>query len=170
MIRRRRQVPGPQQPAPTPPLDPIVPVEPASTVPDGLAPVQQAPIVPVAPAPQPTAQDVVKYEQNIKREENQLGALLRSMMTNKYMPTRDQVIQLMTTVLTLVLMLALGPVMGSNAGLIQSIVKQVVPFIVSYTVHYAADQALPPQQIEAPITQVQLEPVSVPRSTVGQTI
>lgn len=151
-------------------MDPLVPVQPAPATTDGLTPMQQASIVPVTPATQPTAQDVIKYEQNIQIKENQLTTMIRAMMNNRFMPTRDQVIQLMTTVLTLVLMLALGPVMGSNAGLIQSIVKQVVPFIVSYSVHYAADQAMPPQQIEAPITQVQLEPVPVPRSVVAQTI
>lgn len=80
------------------------------------------------------------------------------------MPTRDQVIQLLTTVVTLALMMYLGPVLGANASIIQSIVRQIVPLIVTAGVHYAADQAVPLSPIDAPITTVQLSPVAIPQS------
>lgn len=186
LVRSRRQA-GDLQPAL--PLVPIEPVAPAPAPPaqpaiilNTITPVEPAPatqpaiilntITPVEPQPVASEQQIMKYEQNIQREENRMTIMLRNMMNSKYTPTREQVIQLATTVLTLMLMLALGPVMGANAGLIQSIVKQAVPFIVSYGVHYAADQAIPPPQIadSSPVTSVQLEPVAVPKSVFGQTV
>lgn len=169
MIRTRRQT---DQPALGGPIAPVAPQQPVQQESTTLPVGDELPGQLVQPAPQvqPTAQEVIKYQNNIKNKENQLTMMIASMMNNKYMPNRDQLIQLLTTVVTLLMMLWLGPVMGSNAGLIQSIVKQIVPFIVSYGVHYAADQAMPVQQIDAPITQVQLQPVMVPQSPLTQNI
>jgi len=125
---------------------------------------------PNIPTVQPTTQDMANFNQNIRNQESRLRNSLTSIMNSPYMPTRDQTIQLVTTVLTLALMMTLGPMAGSNASLIQSIIKQIVPFIVAASVHYAADQTSPLKPIDAPITNVQLQPVQVPQSTLSQTI
>lgn len=121
------------------------------------------------PQPQPTAQEVIAYNRNIVREESRLRMMMRQFMNSQYMPTRDQMVQILTTVLTLVLMMALGPMMG-NSSAVQSVVKQVVPLIVAAAVHFTADQTMPLKPIEAPITDVALEPVTVAPSQLGQTI
>lgn len=114
--------------------------------------------------PQPSPQDVAAFDQNIRLEGGRLQIMLRNLMNSPYMPTRDQVIQILTTVVTLGLMMSLGPVLGSNASVIQSIVRQIVPLIVTASVHYAADHAMPLTPIDAPITTVQLSPVAIPQS------
>lgn len=126
-----------------------------------------APLPPAVPTPTP--QEVIAYDQNMKREESRMRSLINQLMNNPYMPSRDQVIQLLTTMLTLTLMMVLGPVMGSNAGVVNAIVRQIVPFIVTALVHYAADSAVPTKPIEAPITNVQLAPVQTAPSAFGQT-
>lgn len=125
----------------------------------------------VMPANTPSAQDVINYNQNMRAEESRLQAMIRSLMSSPYMPTRDQLIQVSTTVLTLLLMMLLGPVMGANAGIVQQILKQIVPFLVAASVHYAADNAMPPtsKPINAPIVSVPVQPVLVQPSTIGQT-
>lgn len=80
------------------------------------------------------------------------------------MPTRDQVIQLITTLVTLGLMMTIGPALGPSAPIIQVMVRQIVPLIVTAFVHYAADTAVPVEPLDAPITNVQLAPVAVPQS------
>lgn len=90
-------------------------------------------------------------------------------MNSPYSPSREQIIQLVTTLLTLMISILLGPMIGENAGVIQSMVKQVVPFLVAASVHFAADRTMPKQPIEAPITSVQLQPVQVTPSPIGQT-
>lgn len=111
-----------------------------------------------------SAADVAAFDQNLRMEEGRLALLLGNFMNGSYMPTRDQIIQLITTIITLGLMMTIGPALGPNATAIQSFVKQIVPLIVTATVHYAADSAVPVKPIEAPITNVQLAPVVVPQS------
>lgn len=108
----------------------------------------------------PSAQDISNFNQNLQQEESRLQNIIRNIMNSDYMPSRDQIIQLLTTILTLLLMTVLGPALGSNASMVQSIVRQIVPVLVTAGVHYAADQASGPQKaLDAPITDVQLEPV-----------
>lgn len=71
--------------------------------------------------------------------------LMRQLANSPYMPSRDQIIQLVTTVVTLLMMTLLGPAMAGQAGLIQVLVRQIVPLIVVAGVHYAADKAAPMQ-------------------------
>lgn len=127
-----------------------------------------APLTPVAPPA--TEQEVVAFQENIQTQENQLQSILSQIMNSPYMPSREQAIQLITTVLTLVLMSLLGPALGSNYNMVSAIVKQILPFIVTAGVHYAADQALAPEakpSLDAPITDVQLQPVPANQAAGG---
>ena len=112
-----------------------------------------------APAPEPSPEDVEAFNQNLKTHEGILHSTLTSIMNSPFMPTREQVIQLMTTMLTLLLMMALGPVVGANAVMVQAIVRQIVPVLVAAGVQYAADSALPDKSADVDITSVQLSPV-----------
>lgn len=87
------------------------------------------------------------------------------------MPTREQTIQIATTLLTLLLMMMLGPAMGTQAGAIQALVRQVVPLMVAASVHYAADRTAPQDPIYAsPMISAQIEPVQVPVSYASQAL
>lgn len=87
------------------------------------------------------------------------------------MPTREQTIQIASTLLTLLLMMLLGPVVATQAGAIQALVRQVVPLLVAASVHYAADQAAPVPAIEtSALTSAQIEPVYVPASYTSQAL
>lgn len=107
----------------------------------------------------PSAADIAAFNQNLQLEEGRLAVLIRNLTNSPYMPTRDQIIQLITTIITLGLMMVIGPVVGPNATIIQTIVRQVIPLIVTTTVHYVADLAIPVKPLDAPITNVQLAPV-----------
>lgn len=85
-------------------------------------------------------------------------------MSNSMMPSRHEIVEIVTTLATLAVMMFLGPILGNNASMIQQIMKQVVPLIVTASVHYAADTAVPITPLDAPITDVQVEPVPVPQS------
>lgn len=152
------------------PLEPTAPVDQAPPAPTKLMPVsapQASTITQQAASPE----QVAVYEENLDHQENSLRMMMRSMINSPYMPSREQIIQIATTVITLVLVLMLGPAAGANSGLVQALVKQVVPMVLAALFHYAADsaskQVKPP---EAPITSVQLTPVSAPPASTGQTI
>lgn len=115
----------------------------------------------------PTRQDVIAYNQNIQQQSNRLSTMVQNLRNNPYMPTREQAIQILTTVVTLLVMMMLGPAAGASAPLINAMVRQMVPVVVSYGVNYAADSAAP-RPIEAPITTVQLQPVQAQQSAFGQ--
>lgn len=118
---------------------------------------------------QPSAADVADFNKTIAQHENRMQALMRQIMNSPYMPTRDQAIQLATTVLTLVIMMLVGPAAGgASAGLIQALVKQLVPLIVAASVHFAADQAIPMKPLQAPITSAEIAPVLIQTSTASQ--
>lgn len=96
---------------------------------------------------------------------------MRQIQSSPYMPSREQTIQIVTTILTLLLMMLLGPAVAAQAGVIQALVRQVVPLVVAASVHYAADRASPRPQIEAsPLTSAQIEPVYVPVSYTSQAL
>lgn len=117
------------------------------------------------------ARDMAIYNQTIQEHESRMHHLMSQIMGSPYMPTRDQAIQLATTVLTLLLMMLLGPAAGPSATIIQMIVKQVVPLLVAATVHYAADQAVPLKPLAtANVVSAQIAPVQVQPSMMGQTI
>lgn len=103
--------------------------------------------------------------------------LMRQLMDSPYMPTREQLVPITTTIVTLALMMALGPALGSNTALVNTIVKQIVPIIVSASIKYAADYAVPVDKatsmqpaLDSSIAQVPLQPVIVPQSAISQTI
>lgn len=96
--------------------------------------------------------------------------LMRQIMNSPYLPSREQTIQLATTILTLVLMMLLGPVASTQAGMLQAMIKQVVPLIVAASVHFAADHTAPMKTPQAPITNVELRPVQVEQSTLSRAI
>lgn len=133
-------------------------------------------------APQPTTQDVIQYNNNMQAQENKLNALLRQFMNSQYMPNREQMITIVTSVMTLALMAALGPTFGANMAMIHRIVEQVVPFVVAASINFAADKSFGPRPVapangapavaasDAPITQVQLEPVPAQHSAVSQAV
>lgn len=102
---------------------------------------------------------MIAFNENLQKQEGALHSTLTSIMSSQYMPSREQVIQLLTSVLTLLLMMVLGPVLGQNATMVQAIVRQIVPFLVTAGVHYAADSALPEKLADEDITSVQLAPV-----------
>lgn len=74
-----------------------------------------------------------------KVEQGRLALLYKNIMSSPYMPSRNQVIELLTSLVTLALMMSVGPMIGNNYTLIQTLVRQVIPLIV----HYVADLALP---------------------------
>lgn len=122
-----------------------------------------------ADSAQVSPEQVAEYNQQLTNENNRFQRLMQQIMNSPYMPTREQTIQMATTVLTLLLMMMLGPAAGAQAGLVQMIVKQLAPFIVAALVHYTADQAAPmAKPTDASITNVQLQPVEVPKSTLNQ--
>lgn len=120
-------------------------------------------------------QQTTEIEERIR--ENRLRQILRQIMNSPYMPSREQLVPITTTLVTLAIMLALGPVFGTNAALVNALVKQIVPVIVAATIKYAAEYGSPDQQqaitfepVDSSIAQVQLQPVVVPQSTLSQTI
>lgn len=126
---------------------------------------------PVNPGPAVSPDQVAEYNQQLSAENNRFQRMLQNIMNSPYMPNREQVIQLVTTLLTLMLMMVLGPALGSQAGLVQMLVRQLAPFLVAAVVHYAADQTAPMQKpTETSITRVQLQPVEVQRSAISQAI
>lgn len=120
------------------------------------------------PTHRATEQELAAFNQTISQHESRMQLMMRQIMSSPYMPTRDQMIQLATTVLTLLLMMLLGPAVGAQAGLIQTLVRQFVPLLVAATVHYAADSAVPMKPLQAPITNAQIAPVQVQPSAMGQ--
>lgn len=116
---------------------------------------------------QATPQQIAAYNQTISQHGSRLQSLTRQIMSSPYVPTREQVIQLVTTVMTLALMMLLGPVAGTQAGMVSAIVKQIVPLIVATSVHYAADSALPmklslPEEAAA-LARQPIQPVQAPQ-------
>lgn len=75
---------------------------------------------------------------SMSAEESRLRQLMKQLSQNPYMPSQDQLIQLLSIALTLILTAYLGPLAGANAALVGTIVKQVVPIIVAATMQYAA--------------------------------
>lgn len=112
-------------------------------------------------------QDVIAYNQNLQQQSNRLSNMMQNLRNNPYLPSREQTIQIITTIATLLVMMLLGPAAGASAPLISSIVRQVVPMIVSYGVNYAADQTSP-RPLDAPITNIQLQPVQAQQSMYGR--
>lgn len=115
---------------------------------------------------QVTPQQMAAYNQTISQQNGRMQSLMSQIMNSPYLPTREQTIQLVTTVMTLMLMMLLGPLAGTQAGLINAVVRQIVPLVVAASVHYAADSAMPvkpdlPQQAAA-LSQQPIQPVQMP--------
>lgn len=117
-------------------------------------------------------QEMANFNQTITQQENRFYTLMRQITSSPYMPNREQVIQLASTLLTILLMLLLGPAVASQAGLIQALVRQVVPLLVAASVHYAADRAAPMEQLPSAsqVSQANIAPVMVEKSALSQTI
>lgn len=129
---------------------------------------------PADPAKLPAAQ-ATEIQQSI--QDSRMRQLIRQLMDSPYMPTREQLVPITTTIVTLALMMALGPALGSNTALVNAIVKQIVPIIVGASIKYAADYAVPVDpstsnqaSLDSSIAQVDLQPVIVPQSAISQTI
>ena len=123
----------------------------------------------VQPKPKPNDQEVAEFNRNLVQQESRMQRLMQQIRDSPYMPTREQSIQLATTVLTLLIMMLLGPAIGPQLGLIQPLIKQLVPLIVAATVHFAADRAVPMRPIVAPpAVDAQIAPVQVQPSPSGQ--
>jgi hypothetical protein len=126
---------------------------------------------PRMPDQQASMRDMVVFNQTIAQEESRLHQLMRQIQSSAYMPTREQTIQMASTLLTLLLMMLLGPAIGSQAGVIQMMVKQAVPLLVAASVHFAANQAMPMASVgpaSSPVTSAQIAPVQVQPSRMGQ--
>lgn len=130
--------------------------------------------------PGPSRQDVIAYNQNIQQQSNRLALMMQSLRNNPYLPTREQAIPIITTIVTLLIMMMLGPAAGASAPLINALVRQVVPIVVAYGVNYAAESPAfrnaaggagagfaSNRPFEAPITNVQLQPVQAQQSAFG---
>lgn len=155
MTRRKRQVDNPL-------FDSDQPME---------QPQPQAPPANAVPKYQGNPNDMALYNQTIQEQESRMHHLMRQITSSPYMPTREQAIQLATTVLTLLLMMLLGPAAGPSSAIIQMILKQVVPLLVAATVHYAADHAAPMKPLpSANVVSAHIAPVQVQPSMMGQTI
>ena len=104
------------------------------------------------------------YNQTMRQEESRMQQMMQRLSSSPYMPSRDQMIQLLTTVITLMLMMFLGPAAGAQAGVINAIVRQFVPLLVAASVHYAADSAVPMKpdlpQVAAQLASQPIEPVA----------
>lgn len=106
----------------------------------------------------------------MKIEESRLRHLIRQISSNPYMPSQDQLVQLLSIALTMVLMAYLGPIAGPSAGLVSAVVKQVIPVFVAAMVSYVNGgddpdvDALSSKLIDAQIADVALSPVAAPTS------
>jgi hypothetical protein len=126
---------------------------------------------PPPPQREPTQRELAAYDASVTHQESRLYHLMRQIRESPYMPTREQTIQIVTTLLTLVLMMLLGPAVGTQAAAIQALVRQVVPLLVAASVHYAANTAAPMEPIQtSAITSAQIEPVQVVPSYFSQAL
>ena len=119
-----------------------------------------------------TPQQLATYNQSIGQHESRLRSLMNQIMSSPYLPSREQTIQLMTTVITMLLMVMLGPAAATQAGLVNSVVRQMVPLVVAASVHYAADSAVPIKTDvplgAAALAHQPIEPVHSSRAQLGR--
>lgn len=100
---------------------------------------------------------------------NKINALVQSINSSPYAPTREQLVQLLTVLLTLALMMLMGPAAGP---MVAAAVRQVVPVLVAMSVDYAQQRAIdgPPAGPEPDITRIPLHPVEARHSLFGKTL
>lgn len=104
----------------------------------------------------PTSSQIQQYD---KEAESQFRSMIQKIANSPYMPSREQLSQLLSVLLSLLIMAYLGPVLGPNAAVVSTIFRQVLPIVMASLVNYVSDKAID-EHIDSNIANVPLAPVA----------
>lgn len=120
----------------------------------------------------PDLQQPTQYQQSQLQQqtEQQQRNRLADFVNSRYMPTQDQLVQL----LVILIIMALGPMAGASAPMIEQVVRQVLPLLITAAAGYMQQQNGSNSQSQLnngstqPFNSQLVSPVEPPRSFATQ--